>query len=397
MQIGPWHQCGHNSQKMAIELMEKGVGSGVIISSRDVPRHKAVEYSSIYVDMGSDVIVDLQFYKPDFVNTKTQSYETHKYRLAISRLTSINETDLARLQKNIETINRDLRTTAVLAPAVKYEAGRSDISVLNRKLFGASKNVGDALSVPTYATIILGSSITSSGDTITSILSEATSLDCDGWYLGFEFDTYERVPSQIREVYNCCLTQLKLACTGKPVLHAFAGPLGLLSMGAGSTGVGIGHFQNLWQFTRGRFENKEDAGGGGGDAPARYFSKALWGTIVYPDEVRGLNANLRNTIFSASPFSPQSFQTFLPWPKWSSYKHLLFVIGETLNDIAGIVTPRKRLQYAKDILQNASRLHESIPDELKDNTDAYQENWVEVIDKLVKDNSEDYEYLGMLT
>lgn len=397
MRMGTWHQCGHNSQKMIIDLIDNGIGSGVIVSSRDVTKHKAVEYSAIYGDMGCDVIIDLQFCKPDFVNIKTQSYETNKYRLAISRLRSINEIGLAKLQKHIETINRELSTTAVLAPAVKYEAGRPDICNLNQRLFQVSKNVGNALSVPTYATIILGNSITSSADTINSILSEATSLDCDGWYLGFEFDTYERVPSQMREVYNCCLTQLKLACTGKPVLHAFAGPLGLISMGAGATGVGIGHFQNLWQFTRDRFENRENPGGGGGDAPARYFSKALWGTIVYPDEIQPLSVSLRNTIHTVSPFSPQRFQRFSPWAKWSSYKHLLFVIGETLNDICKIATPRKRLQYARSLLQNASDLHRKLPNELKDNTDAYQENWTKAIDRLRKKNSQDYDYLKMLT
>ena len=396
MQIGAWHQCGFNSQKMIIDIIEGGVGSGVIISSRDVPRHKAIEYSKIYVDRGCDVIIDLQFCKPDFVNTKTKSYKTNKYRVAISKLKTINDKGLAKLQKHIENINRELSSTAVLSPAVKYEASRTDISDLNKKLFEMSKKVGNALSVPTYATIILGSSITSSTDTITRILSEATSLDCDGWYLGFEFDTHERVPSQIRDVYNCCFTQLKLACTGKPVLHAFAGPLGLLSMGAGSTGVGIGHFQNLWQFTRDRFENSESPGGGGGDAPSRYFSKALWGTIVYPDEIQPLSVSLRNTIHTASPFSPQSFQTFLPWPKWPSYKHLLFVIGETLNDIGTIATPRERLQYAKSLLQSASALHKRIPSELKDNTDAYRETLTEVIDELVKKNSNDYDYLSLL-
>jgi hypothetical protein len=381
---------------MVIELIDNDIGSGVIISSRDVSRHKAVDYSSIYVDMGCEVIIDFQFCKPDFVNSKTESYETNKYRVAISRLKTINDKGLAKLQKHIESINKDLSTTAVLAPAVKYEAGRPDICDLNQRLFEVSKNVGDALSVPTYSTIILGSSITSSIDTINSILSEATSLNCNGWYFGFEFDTYERVPSQTKDVYNCCLTLLKLACTGKPVLHAFAGPLGLLSMGAGATGVGIGHYQNLWQFTRGRFEKSENAGGGGGDAPARYFSKALWGTIVYPDEIQPLDVKLRNIIHTASPFSPESFQNLLPWAKWSSYKHLLYVIGDTLIGIGDDATPRERLQYARDILQNALKLHRKIPLELKDNSDAYQGNWIEVIDKLTKSNSEDYDYLSML-
>lgn len=395
MRMGPWHQCGDKSQKMVIELIENRIGSGVIISPRDLPKHLAINYSSNYRDKGCDVIIDLQLYNPDFINDKIQSYETDEYRLACSQLASINDSLLAGLQSRIEVINRELNTTAVLAPAIKYEAGRTDICDLNQRLFGISKAVGNTLSVPTYATIILGNSITSSINTINSILSDAIKLDCDGWYFGFEFNTAERIPSQTQEVYNCCLAQLKLACTGKPVLHAFAGPLGLLSMGAGATGVGIGHFQNLWQFTRGRFEDHE-GGGGDSSAPARYFSRALWGTIVYPDEIQPLNANTRNTIHTASPFCPGNFQSLIPWAKWSSHKHLLFVIGETLNNISRIATTIKRLQYANDILQNALNVYGGISSTLKDNTNAYQENWMRVINMLTQNNSADYDYLSML-
>ena len=91
------------------------------------------------------------------------------------------------------------------------------------------------------------------------------------------------LPSVRETVRRCCVAGLTLACTGKPVLHAYAGPMGLLSFGFGATGVAIGHSQNLWKFTRDRWMPAASQGGGG-DAPARFFSKALWGTIIYPDE-----------------------------------------------------------------------------------------------------------------
>lgn len=59
--------------------------------------------------------------------------------------------------------------------------------------------------------------------------------------------------------------------------------MALLAMACGGTAAAVGHSQNLWQFTRTRWE-PTGPGGGGGDAPPRYFSNALWGTIIYEDE-----------------------------------------------------------------------------------------------------------------
>ena len=48
----------------------------------------------------------------------------------------------------------------LIAPAIPYEAARPDITQLNARLFLAAKAAGDALSIPTYATVVLGSSVT---------------------------------------------------------------------------------------------------------------------------------------------------------------------------------------------------------------------------------------------
>ena len=151
---------------------------------------------------------------------------------------------------------------------------------------------------------------------------------------------------------------MTLACTGKPVLHAYAGPMGLLSFGFGATGVAVGHSQNLWKFTRDRWMPAASQGGGG-DAPARFFSKALWGTIIYPDETSQLPATLRNQVLTSSPFSGDVTSN-LSWSRWESGKHLVYVLAQQFTTMSAETNPRKNVAEAINILDNALSIHASI-------------------------------------
>ncbi len=82
-----------------------------------------------------------------------------------------------------------------------------------------------------------------SESTLYSLLSYATALNSDGWYFGYEFNQ-NRIPSNYEDILRFGSALLTLACTGKPVLHSFAGPLALLSLDFGATGEAIGHSQN---------------------------------------------------------------------------------------------------------------------------------------------------------
>lgn len=271
-----------------------------------------------------------------------------------------------------------------------YEAGRPEILALNGRLFRAARAVGNALGKPTYATVVVGRSAGATSATVSTALSHATSLDADGWYYTFEFDQ-ERIPSSREDVLRCCTAGLTLACTGKPVLHAYAGPMGLLSPGFGATGVGIGHSQNLWRFDRNRWEAPEEQGGGGA-APARYFSSALWGTIIHPDETVQLEAAIQKQVLTASPFTKG-------WNRWGASKHLVYVIGKTISDIAANPDPRANAAAASAILTGAVALHEDIARALalRDNTGAYQANWKLVLEDLLRNQQEDYAYLDLLS
>jgi hypothetical protein len=400
MRRGTWHQFGDRSQKLALEQLQNGTGVGVILSPRDLALNRAIEYASEYRKVGAEVLVDQQFHIPDFTNAKIESYPTNPYRMSVSQLKRIGDLEIVDLASALRMIHSDLSADGVISPAVVYEAGRQDIVDLNKRLFGVAKRVGDELGIPTYATIVLGRSATATDQTLFSVLSQATSLSADGWYYAIEFDE-DRLPSSLDAVFRCCKAGLMLACTGKPVLHGYAGPLALLSLGFGCTGAAVGHSQNLWGFNRERWQTQRAGGGGGGDAPPRFFSAALWGTIIYPDEIAMLQASLQRLVITSSPYSsPVSVPPISAWNRWDANKHLVHIICSTIDNIAAASSDaRDNARSAIDILQSAVSLHSQIATSgtsLKDGTNTYQSNWLSAMTNLLRDHKEDFDYLELL-
>lgn len=399
MRRGPWHQFGAISQLLALEQLQQGAGVGVIISPRDLAQNKAIEYAQRYHGLGAHVLIDQQFYVPSFTNRNLTSYPISQYRTKLSQLQQLSNSDLAALATELYTINNKLKTDGLIAPASVYEAGRPDIIQLNARLFDAAKQAGDRLGIPTYATVILGRSASSSNQVLNTILSQATALNCNGFYYGFGFSP-ERIPSSREAVLRCCTAGLTLACTGLPVLHAYAGPMALLSLGFGAKGTAIGHNQNLWRFTRSRWAPSPSQGGGG-DAPPRFFSSNLWGTITYPDEITQLNVALRNQVLTHSPFSTAVSSTppFVGWPRWDANKHLVSVICSEVSNIAANNDPRANANAAIALLQGAVTLHGNIAASgvtLRDDTNAYQGNWLAAMNDLLINHSSDFDYLALL-
>jgi len=399
MRRGVWHQCGDRSQKLVLEQLQLGNGVGVILSPRDLSFNNACDYAHAYRDLGAEVTIDLQFYNPQFHNRFIDSYPTNEYRISVSDLCQINDGQLQGLSESLTNINGSIGATALIAPALIYETGRQDLVGLNSRLFSIAKQVGNDLGIPTYASVLLGRSATVSESSINSLLSSATALNCDGWYFGFEFNQ-NRIPNNYDDLLRFGRSLLTLASTGKPVLHSYSGPLSIFSMGFGATGTAIGHSQNLWQFTRGRWEIVLSGQGGGGDAPPRYFSQNLWGTFVYPDELFQLPDNLRQRLLTPTPFS-NSLNAISPftWSRWDANKHLIYIIGNVINQQAQDVDPRLCANFALEILTGAIQLGDEIQNSglrLKDDTCCYQSDWKQaLIDGLAQYNS-DYDYLSLL-
>lgn len=397
MRRGAWHQCGDRSQILVEEQLQQKAGVGVILSPRDLTRQNAITYAARYKTLGAELLIDHQYYVPDFTNKRFDSYPVSRFRKGISTLNKISDPELKDFRNELRVDHEELKADAVIAPAVVYQAGRADIVQLNARLFAAAKSVAGDLKIPVYATVVLGRSVTSSDQTLQTMLSQATALDCDGWYYGFEFEE-ERIPSGRDAVKRCCVAGLTLACTGKPALHAYAGPMGLLSLGFGATGVAIGHSQNLWKFTYDRWMVSA-AQGGGGNAPARFFSGALWGTIVYPDETSQLSAAIRTQVLTPSPFSAP-VSSNLPWSRWDSGKHLVYILAKQISAMAAEKDPRKNAKKAIALLNNALSLHTAIEQSnvfLTDNTNAYQANWKAALEDLLKDHQSDFDFFDLMS
>lgn len=395
MRRGSWHQCGDRSQKLVEEQLQQGMGVGVILSPRDLKRNKALEYAPRYLGLGAELLIDHQYHIPDYSNPTLDSYPITRFRQGVSNF-SLSDTDLAAFMAELKADHDELGATALIAPAVMYQAGNQDIIQLNNRLFSAAKKVASSLNIPVYASLFLGRSVTASDAALKSVMSQATAFNADGWYFGYEFEE-ERIPSAQEAVKRCGATVLTLACTGKPVLHAYAGPMGLLSFGFGATGVALGHSQNLWKFTRDRWL-PSNGQGGGGNAPARFFSDGLWGTIVYPDEIARLAPELRSKVLTHTPFST-AVKTNGPWDRWEANKHLVYLLSKKYSEISTDQDARKCAEKAIFILKNAVQLHSDIQQAnvfLADNTNVYQENWLRATQQLLTDNAADYDFLEIL-
>lgn len=399
MKPGAWHQFGDRSQKLALEQLQCGAGAGVVISPRDLAFVRAQEYAPQYAALGAEILVDQQFYVPNAVVGKLDTYPIAPYRQTASQLNQISDTNLAELAVQLRAINQELGASAVLAPGLVYEAGRPDIIDLNARLFAAARRVSQDLSLPCYSTVVLGQSAISADSTTEAALSAATALQADGWYFAFEFNS-GRIPDSHSSVLRYLKTGLSLACTGKPVLHAYAGPLAPLALACGAAGVGIGHSQNLWQFTRSRWEPAEPSGGGG-DAPPRYFSKGLWGTIIYEDEFALLSQALRERVLTSTQFSAPvgANPPFLPWDRWSANKHLVNVLCKAVDELQAETDVERRLDAAVDLLTSAVRLHSDIGNtgvHLGDETGSYQVPWRAALLSLKAGQAEDFELLRLM-
>lgn len=399
MRRGPWHQFCDKSQKFAIEQIQNGAGVGVIMSPKDLSYNHAIRYAQEYHNLGAHVLIDMQFYEPNFSNPNISSYPMSEFRLIPSQLQQLGDHDYSDISTHLFNINQQIKSEGLISPALIYQGGRPDLVTLNSALFEAAKKAGDALGIPTYATVIIGSSATSSNQAMNEILSQVTSIKCDGYYYGFEF-VPERIPSSVEAVLNCCTAGLTLACTGLPVMHAYAGPMALLSMGFGATGAGVGHYKNVWRFDRSRW-GPTSPQGGGGDAPPRYFSSSLWGTIVCPDEIIQLSPAIQSQILTHSPFSAllTAGTAFSNWPNWDSNKHFVYTICSNISNISANLDPRNNANAAITILHGASTLITAVQSTgltLRDDTTAYQQNWEDTMNTLLVDRSQDYEYLSLL-
>ena len=399
MRRGAWHQFGDRSQRLAREQLDSGAGVGVIISPRDLSFSKAQDYVPDYQSLGAEVLVDQQFYLPAANVGKLDTYPIASERQAISQLVTASESTLIEMANALRITNSALNASAVVAPAVVYEAGRSDIEDLNQRLFLISRSVAEELGVPCYATVFLGASTTSADTTINTALSSATALPADGWYFAFEFDG-DRIPTSSALVARYLRAGLALALTGLPVLHAYIGPLAPLALACGGTGAAIGHSQNVWQFTRSRWE-PTIPGGGGGDAPPRYFSLPIWGTIVYEDEWALLPQALRDQLHTSTPFSTSvnTNSPFLPWDRWTANKHLVFAICQTVQGLSDETDAEIILDEFRALLAHAVSLHEEIADQgipLRDDTASYQGSWREALLELKVNQAADFEFLRLL-
>ncbi|UYN89192.1 MAG: hypothetical protein KIT08_08835 [Anaerolineales bacterium] len=398
MKRGPWHQLGNQGQTIAREHLQNGIGVGVVISEKDLPFNSAKEYSTTFKELNADVLVDHQFYNSSFRHKNFDTYPEKEFRVTLSNMANLSRIGLSGLSKALEENLRQLSVTGVIAPAMKYQAGRNEIVDVNAKLFSAAKAVGDSMGLPTFVTVTVDRSSLDSFSAVERILSDVTSLSGDGWYFSIEFGE-RRIPASSEKVKMLCRAGLKLAMTGKPVMHAFAGPMSLLSYGFGATAAAIGHSHNLWQFSNERWQILSAPRKGPKKPLRRLFSSNLWGTLVYPNEIVRMNAKLRAEALTSTEYSPSLENLDAVWKKGQADRHLVASICREIETISRLGGVSEAAKYAINKLAHAESLYGRIKNTvgtLRDSSNAYHSNWKEALENLLIEGKDDLDYLEMI-
>ena len=107
-----------------MEQLEAGHGVGVILSPRDLTRAQAISYAAQYANLQAPVLIDPQFYVPDFTNDNLDTYALSQFRTSLASLGQITDVALSALTAELETLGAELAVSGVIAPAAMYEAGR---------------------------------------------------------------------------------------------------------------------------------------------------------------------------------------------------------------------------------------------------------------------------------
>lgn len=397
---GVWHQLVDRSQKVAAEQIGHENGVGCIISPRDIKQDGAVKYAQNYASSGAAVLFDPQYHMPGFTNPKLGSYATEAQRLTVTKLLAITPSGVADLVASLESENAALGTSAVISPAVLFEAGRADLVDLNETLHGAGCAAASRLGKPVVATAFFSEACLRSPASLSGALAMLTKIAPDGYYVAFEFGGGD-LCTDAACLAGAAQVLLTLATSGRPVLHGYAGPHALLGVAFGASSVGLAHFKTAWHFKRTRFQAAKKSGGGG-DAPSRTFSRAMWGAMIHPDETALLSAALFAKLAEKTPFSAPPAPA--PWDKWTSYKHLLYILGTEVSKVLAVPTVRGRAVHVQGLLGAAAKHGAAFRAELgalgvqpKPDTDpSYQLPWANAVAVALAARSDDYDLLDLI-
>lgn len=395
---GAWHQLGYQSAATARDVFPKSGGGGVgaILSPKDEGWSGCQSDAAQFRRHGKSVMWDPQFFRLDFQNGYSADYLTNPYRVSLHRNGGLAVTDQSGLARALEITNRDLQTAAVIAPAVCVEASNSRSMDINELLFMLAKQAGDALGIPTLASIPIAASASASEAEIHTIIRRVTSWNAGGWYLLYDFDG-NAVPSEFTRLQLWARTCLDLAATGKPLILGYQGLLSVVSVGLGAHGIALGQFQTLWHFDPNHWAGTTP--GPIRRASTKFFSVPLWHPLRFPDDFPTLPSPQADPFLTPSPWSqiPQARQVAARWGDADARRHFMYTTTQWIDAAMALPTPRERAIHAKEHLDQAmahwvtlSRLRYQTPHSLP------HAEWSALLGWALTNRAQDYDWLDLL-
>lgn len=354
---------GHNDHTIAEELLNKNIGSGVILSPRHFDYEKIINLSDKFRNMEKEVYFDPQLYNPQFrhrdgypsIGSSTvEEFSTYSVR---------RETIVQQLEYQME----NLFTGIIIPMPFGRQMSDSWLNLLRLiceyTIDWKLKNDVDSL---IYMTVPVSSVIVSEKASREALLNQLTALDVSGFYLVCESPRNELFPTDQDYLFGIMDLVFQLKRNYYRVVMGYSCFYSALLFPLGLDGFCSGGFNNRRSFDFGEWEEVEASDEIRSPKP-RYYSPITLSSFIYPDDADLLFAkgkwNIEN--MGATEYSRILFDGQLPstkiavWKRKLSFLHYLATCDELVQSFHDLGS-EQRLEKVTSKLRKSLEVRDDI-------------------------------------
>ena len=355
--MSSYMQMGHDTENL---VGEKGLTdyTGIILSPVNRYPDELIENSTKIKEKNSayDIVLDPQLYFPRNYREKLAQYPYFPSDIDTADISSINWWES--LLDELVAFSDKVTIDSIISPAVIPKTFNLDYystcAEITQNCYNKLSNSGLRLLEP----LIVDLSQLTDDSFIMSCASIASQPSFDGYYLILVSNKDPRRElSEADELFGALKLVYELEASGKPVLISNCSSDMMLFKAAGASNCATGKFFNLRRFTKSRFEEPSD-NGGGGQLPY-WFEQSLIAFLRQADILRLKEEgyeNLIGNLASSNMWSQRILDQFKNEPQkawvalgWRQFLNWFCITEKALDNANSSDLVKTWLKKAEDI------------------------------------------------
>ena len=346
-------QFGHGMRSLSEWFSSIRPDAGVILGTRDIPQGKAIELSSKLRRAGCSVFLDPQAYalsgNSDLKVVPDYGFWPH---------CPVDDIDWERLVKNLQTVNDQLGSAAMILPAPYTKKIDADYLRVQDAVVSAASGYGRK----TCLTLCLAPRVLSSDKDLSFLLSKADEWNVDGYYVIPERPDGDYLTDDPLWITNLLRLCAGLKLKGKKVMVGYASHQLLLLACAGIDSIASGTWMNVRSFTMDKFlaHSKNDYA----KRKAWYYCPQTLSefSIPYLDiaYARHKLSSMRPLISDCVPYAGVLFGELKPsdveFGEPAAFKNYLAALAVQCEEVSQGASFTSRYEKTKEIYKSAAEL-----------------------------------------